>query len=491
MKPNLLYRPDYLVSLDSQATLSKEFVSDAWIKPIAEQMGKGDNDVTIKCLNYLYSPLLKKEDIIYRQDILKDCLKQKDAIRDIYELVKAVIKKVYSEWLKSLSNESTDAENYSSALWQVSIYVQGFMSLKDKLDQGSFASLGLINLRKEIDEDFPHDTAVEMLCFATQAGGDYSTLIGGRINEEGFSGNYARLANQGKPRFKDWAFTPSFKLAEKDEPGAEDFLRRQNASLGNTAVIIVKTARSFTSFFQSLQDELSFYIGAINLSDKLDSLSCPYCFPELTDKTEFCRSIKGLYDISLAFKDNKAPVSNDLEYKNNAAILISGANQGGKTTFVRSLCQCQLLAQCGLFVQASVASIPLRTGFFTHFNADEESFHDSGKFVDELKRLNNIITQIRPYGVVFMNESFSSTNEKEGSIIGEEVINGLNSSHVEVIIVTHMYQLAKSLYDNNKCLLLKAERTSDGTRSFKLKKSTPEATAYGEDLFIKIFSDSD
>ena len=56
-------------------------------------------------------------------------------------------------------------------------------------------------------------------------------------------------------------------------------------------------------FFEVLRDELSFYIGCLNLSDKLKSISMPVCIPTMINNS--ARSFEGLYNISLAVKSDK------------------------------------------------------------------------------------------------------------------------------------------------------------------------------------------
>jgi DNA mismatch repair ATPase MutS len=113
----------------------------------------------------------------------------------------------------------------------------------------------------------------------------------------------------------------------------------------------------------------------------------------------------------------------------------------------------------------------------------------SGKLDEELKRMSGIVDQMRPYSMVLCNESFASTNEREGSGIARQIVRALTEREVKVFYVTHMFDLAEGFYRLNMdaALFLRAERMGDGRRTFKLVTAEPLPTSYGEDLYHLIF----
>ena len=172
-------------------------------------------------------------------------------------------------------------------------------------------------------------------------------------------------------------------------------------------------------------------------------------------------------------------------------MVITGANQGGKTTYIRSLGQAYLLMQSGLFVNAKSLSLPIIKSLFTHFDKEEDKKLESGKFDDELRRFKIMLQSLKKGSLILLNESFQSTSEHEGSKIGFEIISALIDSGVKVILVTHMYDLAMLIKEkyNDDVYFLRAERISDGKRSFKLKEELPLKTSYGLDLYNNLFKD--
>jgi DNA mismatch repair ATPase MutS len=170
--------------------------------------------------------------------------------------------------------------------------------------------------------------------------------------------------------------------------------------------------------------------------------------------------------------------------------MITGANQGGKSTFLRSVGLAQLMMQCGMFVAADSLRIDIRDGVFTHFKREEDPTMTSGKLDEELARMSAIVDAMRSNALLLCNESFAATNEREGSKIARQVLRALlDGRAVKVVFVTHMFDLAHRSHAprDSAVLFLQAERRDDGRRTFRLIEAELLPTSYGEDLFRRIF----
>lgn len=91
--------------------------------------------------------------------------------------------------------------------------------------------------------------------------------------------------------------------------------------------------------------------------------------------------------------------------------------------------------------------------------------------------------------LMLFNESFASTNEREGSEIGHGITEALVENGVEVFSVTHLYTFAVSFIGKNDVEFLRARRREDGRRSYRIERGEPLKTAFGEDLYQKIFKE--
>jgi DNA mismatch repair ATPase MutS len=198
-----------------------------------------------------------------------------------------------------------------------------------------------------------------------------------------------------------------------------------------------------------------------------------------------------LYDVSLALSMDRRVVGNRANADGKDLIVITGANQGGKSTFLRSAGIAQVMMQAGMFVGAESFEAEICRNIFTHYKREEDAAMESGKFDEEISRMSDIADHLTPNSLVLFNESFAATNEREGSEVAREIIDALLEKRVKVFFVTHLYELAHGLAADRKndALFLRAERTEDGTRTFKLIEGEPLRTSYGEDLYNAIFGE--
>jgi DNA mismatch repair ATPase MutS len=195
-----------------------------------------------------------------------------------------------------------------------------------------------------------------------------------------------------------------------------------------------------------------------------------------------------LRDACLALQSDDPVVGNDVQADGKQLVIITGANSGGKSTFLRSAGVAQLMMQSGLFVTARSYRANVTRGILTHFIREEDSGMTSGRLDDELRRMNGIAGQIKPGYLMLFNESFAGTNESEGSEIGFEIVRALMEAQIKVLFVTHRYSLADRFRREqpDTSLFLRAERQDDGQRNYKLAVKDPLPTSYGEDLYYQL-----
>jgi DNA mismatch repair ATPase MutS len=243
------------------------------------------------------------------------------------------------------------------------------------------------------------------------------------------------------------------------------------------------------SFFNMLRIELAFYVGCLNLHAALVQREEPVCFPVPSEAGNRARRVTGLYDVCLALTLNRKVVGNDLQADDKNLVIVTGANQGGKSTFLRSIGVAQMMMQCGMFVPAHEFAANACERIFTHYKREEDTAMESGKFDEELQRMSAIADLLVPNALVLFNESFAATNEREGSEIARQIVTALTERGVEVFFVSHQYEFARGFQAQHRSdvLFLRAERQSDGTRTFRLTEAAPLPTSFGQDLYRHIF----
>jgi DNA mismatch repair ATPase MutS len=186
-------------------------------------------------------------------------------------------------------------------------------------------------------------------------------------------------------------------------------------------------------------------------------------------------------------------VGNTIDATGKSLIIITGANQGGKSTFLRSIGLAQIMMQSGLFVGAEAFEGELSSATCTHYKREEDASMKSGKFDEELARMSEIADHIVPNATILFNESFAATNEREGSEIARQIVSALLEKGIRVFYVTHMFEFPRSFFASKTpdAIFLRAERAPNGNRTFKLVESEPLDTSFGEDLYRQIFAASE
>jgi MutS domain V len=478
----------------NEADLTKDLELDV----LLQAMAGGDQFLYAVAKWGIHSGLTSPAEIAYRQHVLADCIDQRRAIHDLYEVAVAALteeKKILG-WI---FRDSPDTILHRSRQ-AMELFVSMLRQLRDVADTNaaSFRSEGFTRffamLAKELDDDY----FAEMEAHLSELTFGRGTLISARLGKGGKGTGYVlrrqpeqswreRLPGRKRPGY-------GFLIPERDETGMRALSDLQGRGLNDTANALAQSVDHIRSFFQVLRAELGFYTGCLNLREQLTNQGEPVCFPvpadlPLTGTGQARLSARGLYDASLALTLGTRAVGNDVDADGRQLIMITGANQGGKSTFLRSVGLAQLMMQAGMFVAAEEFTASTCTGAFTHYKREEDATMEKGKLDEELARMSGIASQIKPGGLLLCNESFASTNEREGSEIARQVIGALTETGIRVVFVTHLYDLAERCYAENTAtsLFLRAERRPDGRRTFRLIEGEPLPTSYGQDLYQHVF----
>ena len=145
------------------------------------------------------------------------------------------------------------------------------------------------------------------------------------------------------------------------------------------ANVLARSVDSVVSFFNSLRSELAFYKGCLNLQTALVTKGEPVCTPVPMPADRHYFRATGLYDPCLSLRTDGRTVGNDLDADSKALVVVTGANRGGKTTFLRSVGLAHLMMQCGMFVAARSFSAGVRLRGLYSFQAGGRPLYDRGE----------------------------------------------------------------------------------------------------------------
>ena len=496
MKVQLMYADR---DFDPDAALpvnEPDLAADLELGTLLGAMADGDEFLSAVARVALHSGLASPAEIVYRQQVLADCVANPGVVRDLYDLAVAAIGAERQVW-GFLFRATPDTILHRSRQI-MELYLASLRRLAD---------LGAAHAADFRSEGFTRFFAL----LASELTGEYFGEVDERLTELGLKRGTlmsARLGNGGKgtgyvlrrhPPARGWRdrlqgrnrAAYRFTIPERDDAGARALSELASRAVNDTANSLAQSADHIKGFFRLLRAELAFYLGCLNLRQQLLAKGQPVCYPVPAAVRSGRLDARGLYDASLALILDTPVTGNDVAADGKQLIMITGANSGGKSTLLRSIGQAQLMLQAGMFAPAEELSGSVCSALFTHFKREEDPTMERGKLDEELMRMSAITDWIAPGAMLLCNESFASTNEREGSQIAREIIRALTEAGIRVVYVTHMYHLAETVHSSgdDRVLFLRARREPDGSRSYRLHEGAPLPTSYGADLYLETFAE--
>lgn len=471
-------------------------LQDLELTTLFQAMSRGDPIIEEVVHKAVLASCLEPDTIRYRQRILQDCLLNEPIIRQVFGLVVDTIESERKNHFGSVFNSPALTVHRGVAV--LGMLADKLHRLKLMADEhaGRFSSDGFSRLfgmlRQELDDDYIRELRQRL----KELGFGQGLLMSARLTDGNKGTDYVlrrenaeqpgwvgRLLGSGPP-------SHSFTLPDRDESGARALAELRDRGLNLVVNAVGRSAAHVLGFFRMLRTELAFYVGCLNLHGRLVSDGRRLCFPHVAPAGQRRLFASGLYDACLALRSKDGIVGNDLQAEEKSLVIITGANQGGKSTFLRSIGLAQLMMQSGLFVAAEAFEASVCTGMFTHYRREEDATMRSGKFDEELRRMDDIACHLARDALVLFNESFAATNEREGSEVARQVATALVDSGVKVVFVTHQYEFAHGLATRGRTdtLFLRAERRDDHVRTFRLEEGEPLRTSYGPDLYETVFA---
>ncbi len=495
MKAFLMYN-DHDFDMGRKLPVNEQsLIQDLELNTLFDAMALGNKFLFEVAKKAVLSDSCDPDTIRYRQNILKDCLKNSSVVRNIYSILIECVENKKKNWLGIFTRYPSGI--LSSSMEMMKLFVILLKKLKHIADESAdkFESEGFTiffaMLRKELDDDYFASIQNHLSELEFRDG----VLISAELGKGNEGTAYLLRKAQGKKQSwikRIFAHKPpmyTFCLHPRDQQGARALSELKDRGINAVASALAQSADHIDSFFQMLRIELAFYIGCLNLYEQLSRMGAPITYPVPAAFGERRHSFHGLYDVCLALTMKQKIVGNDMNADNKDLVMITGANQGGKSVFLRSIGLSQLMMQCGMFVSAEFFSANVCRSIFTHYKREEDAGMKSGKLDEELARMSDIVDNITSDSMLLFNESFAATNEREGSEIARQIVSALLEKRMKIFFVTHLYEFTHCFYDNKmeNAIFLRAERQSDGSRTFRLIEGKPLQTSYGEDLYHRIF----
>jgi MutS domain V len=473
-----------------------DLIRDLELAVLLRSMADGDTFLYEVAQKVLLASLTDPDAIRYRQQVLADCLAQPAVVREMYAIAAGALEDNRHLWSMYGAGYLTPAANLSGAVGHLEAYAARLGQLRAIADThaGGFRSAGLTTLlaalRRELDDAYLAEVGARLKELRFRSG----VLISAELDRDN-SGAGLVLRSPGDGR-RPWPerlrigsrSAYSFSLDPRDDGGAQILSDLTSRGINLVANAAAQSADHLGAFFTMLRAELGFYVGCLNLADRLAAKGVPVTVPEPASAASLGFRCTDLRDACLALQSPDPVTGNDVDADGTPLVIITGANSGGKSTFLRSVGVAQLMMQCGLFVTARSYTAGVADGVFTHFIRAEDPGMTSGRLDDELRRMGVTADRIRPHSLVLCNESFAGTNEREGSEIGYQIVRALLDSAVRVFFVSHRHEFAERFRRQHAgtTLFLQAGRLADGQRDYRLAVGDPLPTSFGADLYYRL-----
>lgn len=517
---NLMFPPEAEAeNQNSFALLSPSSVHDLELEYLAGLICPYNQEYALKILS---KPLTDIHIIEYRQDILDDFLNVPELEAILYKSIHTIYNNSKSIYAKIGSTQSfveinENLEHMDSFIECINLchtfYERHFSKLKSV---GAKAVAEALE-KKYRSEDFKGLVTEVTQLKETFTNGIRSVTLGINFDDHMRPVNIALLSASREYFREKTLFEKIFSRNEAVEPISEIYSRlSKDGELDAANKVLFKEIDSLTGdyvrhfntalrsyyssnvdFLLKLEPQINFYVGAARLVERMGKMGLPTCRPKILPMESRSFHCTDMYDIVFACKlfnsllggrnANTEIKTNDCEV--NGIVILTGANNGGKTTFTRGAGINQVLAQCGMCVTAKSAEISPADSIFVHFPKEEEVGINTSRFTEECKEFKDTVGQAGAFSLVLMNESLSSTTPTECLIIAEELMKIFSYMGARVIYTTHIHELIEKKDEIDKAggkspmTSMIAQCDEKGQPTYRIVKGVPDSLRNARYIF--------
>lgn len=466
-----------------------DFFSDLNLDQVVDAITAGREQYDLK--PFFNLPLSDIDTIVYRQEIARD-------LED----------KALLERIKSFAQEMTTVRRYLAMIeklddkyhqqgWYLEaaiVYGAALKRLSQYLLQAPLNSRGLKHFREYLASYVGCDDFAGLLGEAQKLKTDLAAI------------QYCIIALPGKVRVRhceqeiDYSLEVEKTFAKFKQGAVKSYLTKLSSPAGMNhieAAILDRVAQLYPDLFLRLDRynakykdfvdetitlfdrEIQFYVAFREHIAKFERVDLGFCYPCITTDKEIYDD-QG-FDLALAAKlraERSQIVCNDFYLKDGERILvISGPNQGGKTTFARTFGQLHYLAALGCPVPGRRAQLFLFDALFTHFEREENIHNLRGKLQDDLVRMHDILDRATTDSIIIMNEIFTSTTVKDAYFLSRKVMQEILRLDLFCVWVTFIDELA-SLSPKTVSMISTVVPENPALRTFKIVRQAADGLAY-------------
>lgn len=443
--------------------------------------------------NYFYNPLDTVSDIIYRQEVFKE-LEDTALIELLWHFVNGMNK--LEDEIQLIDKLNYERQKEAFILDAALHYCEIVLQLKEAFIKCKFKAEALTNIASYLDSYTSSNMfhkmyeAVKQLIDKMQHL-SYSVYIRNNHVTVSKMGDEEDFYEKAASLFSNWI--SSDKLSKKSQSyGTGIQMNQVEIRIFNDVVkLYPDTFQQITDFCHSyinfrdndiirFYNDIQFYLTWISYIEPMKKTGLPFCCPSISEDEKDCE-VKECFDLSLAAKlipSGETIVTNDFSYNGSERILIvTGPNQGGKTTFARMVGQTFYLASLGFPVPGISAELFLCTQIFTHFEKEETLDTAQGKLKDDIERIHSILTKGNSNSLLIMNETFSSTTLYDAISLGKEILSQILSLDMLCVYVTFIDEFTRGI-PGTVSMVSEIDSDDSFRKTYKVNRRPSDGKAY-------------
>ena len=493
---SILDRPG-VEGLAKPSSQEPEFFRDLNLDKIVAAITAGKDDFNLQ--PFFYSPIHDLATIAYRHDVMRDL--ERD---DILQIIRSFAQGMQSV-RQHLALSAKLHYAHQKKLWfleAVAIYCVAITALARAARAANLRSQGLVAFRRHLVDYTSADRFTSLAAETGKLQADLATV------------KYSMLIKDDKITVQKYEHTPDYSTAvehtfDRFQQGAvKNYLVKFADALDMNHVeagVLEFVANLYPKIFSYLDDyverhqsfieptvgrfdrEIQFYVSYLDHIAILKNQGLRFCYPRLSVSSKKEQSWDS-FDLALAHQltaEKAATVGNDFYLEGGERILVvSGPNQGGKTTFARTFGQLHYLASLGLPVPGTHAELFLFDRLFAHFERPEDITTLRGKLEDDLFRIHKILAVATPNSIIIMNEIFNSTTLRDAIFLGTRVLERIMDLDALAVCVTFIDELA-SLGDQTVSMVSTVVPENPAVRTFKIVRKPADGLAYALSIAAK------
>lgn len=493
MKYSILFKNEYVLN-----EKMPDFFQNINANQVVNAILRTEDDK--KIASYFYTPLKNIDDINYRIDLFKD-LDNHDVYIEFNSSF-ARLKKIYENYKKNQYEANTSWAGKRTLLRLISSYVETINKFRDFLANSSnIKSEALINLCNYLKELTNKDSYKELeknveKVKKTIDGMKYTMVFKGcdiYVSKTEDDKDFTPFISDALKCF-NWESKREFNYSVNEMVSSRLIEHNVLNALSKIYKDEFKALQAFCHLYENFYDEglykivieSRFYSTIHFFIEGLEEANLSFCYPEFIDN--FNEKSVDSFDLALAYKlvsRGDKIVTNSYELNNlERAIILSGPNQGGKTTFARQLGELHYFSLLGMKVPGKEAKLHLIDSLYTIFKTEEEMETLNGKLQSELVLINKILKSATKDSFLIFNEVFASTTSLDGYELTKKIIEKIEKLGCMCLFITFIDELSTI---SNITVSMRSNVLKDNPmiRTYKITKEESNGKAYANAISLK------